>query len=84
MKKEREWYVYLLECQDGTYYTGVTNDLDKRMKLHASGKGSKYVANKGYKKLLRAKPCESKSEAHKEEYYIKQLPRKEKLNHFTQ
>ena len=53
---EKQWYVYILECQDGSFYTGVTNDVDVRMNAHATGKGSKYVYKKGFKKLLRIKP----------------------------
>lgn len=78
----KKWFVYILECQDGSYYTGATNDIDQRMKAHAEGKGSKYVYKKGFKKLLRAKPCKNKSQACKEEYKIKQLPRNQKLNWF--
>ena len=83
MKKEVKWFVYVLECADKSYYTGVTTDIDKRMKAHAEGKGSKYVYRKGFKELLRAKPCKDKSEACKYEYQIKQLPRKEKLAWFN-
>ncbi len=79
---EKKWFVYILECQDNSYYTGVTNDIDKRMKTHAEGKGSKYVNKKGFKKLLFAKPCLTKSQAFKDEYQIKQLPRNQKLNWF--
>ena len=79
---EKQWYVYILECQDGSYYTGVTNDVDSRMNVHATGKGSKYVYKKGFKKLLRVKPCKDKSEACKFEYEIKQLPRDMKLSFF--
>jgi len=79
---EKQWYVYILECQDGSYYTGVTNDVDVRMDAHATGKGSKYVYKKGFKKLLRVKPCKDKSEACKFEYEIKQLPRDMKLSFF--
>lgn len=79
---KKTWHVYILECIDGSFYTGVTNDLDKRMELHALGKGSKYVYQKGFRKLLRAMPCKSKSEACKFEYEIKKLPRNEKLNWF--
>ncbi len=78
----KQWYVYILECQDGSYYTGVTNDIDKRMDAHAQGKGSKYVYQKGFKKLLFAEPCKDKSHACKCEWEIKQLPRGEKLGWF--
>ena len=79
---KKQWCVYILECGDGSYYTGVTNDVDKRMKAHAEGRGSKYVYQKGFKKLLRAKPCKDKSDACKCEYAIKQLSRNQKLNWF--
>ncbi|MBU0894006.1 MAG: GIY-YIG nuclease family protein [Nanoarchaeota archaeon] len=79
---EKKWYVYLLECQNGSYYAGVTNDIDVRMKAHATGKGSKYVDKNGFKRLLRAKQCKDKSEACKCEYAIKNLPRNSKLSWF--
>lgn len=81
---KKQWYVYLLECNDGSYYTGITNDVDKRMKAHAEGKGSKYVYRKGFRKLLFAKPCGIKSDACKVEYRIKKLPRNQKLNWFEE
>jgi len=83
MKKDL-WFVYILECCDGSFYTGVTNEVDKRMKAHAEGKGSRYVYRKGFRKLLFAKSCENKSDACKAEYYIKQLSRREKLNWFEE
>ena len=76
------WFVYLLEFKDGSFYTGVTNDVDNRMKVHASGEGSRYVRKKGFEKLLFAKPCGSKSDACKCEYQIKQLSHNEKLDYF--
>ncbi|MDP3882364.1 MAG: GIY-YIG nuclease family protein [Nanoarchaeota archaeon] len=79
---EKTWFVYILECQDSSFYTGVTNDLDKRMKAHASGKGSKYVSKKGFRQLLAWKSCADKSDACKCEYQIKQLPRNQKLSWF--
>ena len=80
---EKLWHVYLLECYDGSFYTGVTNDLDKRMQTHAKGKGSKYVMKKGFKKLLKSKICKSRSEAQKEESYIKTLSKWDKLDWFN-
>ncbi len=82
VKIKKKWFVYILECEDSSYYTGVTNDVDKRMKTHAKGKGSKCVCGKGFKKLLLAKSCKNKSDAHKCEYAIKQLPRNKKLSWF--
>lgn len=79
MKIKKDWYVYLLECSDSSFYTGVTNDIELRMKAHSTGKGSKYVYSHGFKKLLKTKLCKNKSDAYKCEYVIKQLPRERKL-----
>lgn len=79
---EKKWFVYLIRCMDGSFYTGVTNDLEKRMNNHKSGKGSKYVASRGFGELLAWKECLSKSEACKHEYFIKQLNRNDKIEWF--
>ena len=79
---KKQWFVYILECGDGSFYTGVTNDVYARMKAHAKGKGSKYVYKKGFKKLLCVKECKNKSDACKYEYAIKKLARAEKLEWF--
>lgn len=79
---EKSWFVYILECQDGSFYTGVTNDLDERMKIQAEGKGSKYVRHKKFKKLLRAKECSDRSDAQKAECQIKKLNKWDKLDWF--
>lgn len=78
----KKWFVYLLECDDESFYTGITNDLDKRMKAHQAGRGSKYVYSKGFRQLLRSRPCKDKSEASKFEYEIKRLSKNNKLNWF--
>ncbi|MEK6918520.1 MAG: GIY-YIG nuclease family protein [Nanoarchaeota archaeon] len=76
---KKDWCVYIIECLDGTYYTGITNNLEKRMKAHINGRGSKYVKRKGYGKLLLVKTAGNRSEASKLEYKIKQVPKGEKL-----
>ena len=81
MTKEN-WCVYILECLDGSYYTGVTNNLEKRIKAHKSGKGSKYVRGRGFSHLIATKICKNKSDAFKAEYWIKQMSRNEKLISF--
>jgi putative endonuclease len=79
----KQWFVYILECQDGSFYTGVTTDLDKRMKAHACGKGSKYVRHKKFKKLLKSKECKDRSDACKAESHIKTLYKYDKLDWFN-
>lgn len=81
--ENKQWFVYLLECNDGSFYTGVTNDIEKRMKAHKEGKGSKYILQRGLKKLLRTKKCSNRSQALKKEYQIKQLPKSRKLSFFN-
>jgi len=80
--REKSWFVYLLECNDSSFYCGVTNDLDKRMNTHKSGKGSKYVKSKGFKQLLHFRKCNNRSEAQKAECYIKTLYKYDKINWF--
>ncbi len=79
---EKKWCVYLLECRDGSYYTGVTNDIEKRMAAHKNGSGSKYVRRKGFNQLIAWNYCKDKSDACKAEYAIKQLSRNEKREWF--
>ncbi len=73
------WYVYILECSDGTLYTGITTDLDKRLKTHNNGKGAKYTKARLPVVLKASFESEDRSSASKEEYRIKQLTREEKL-----
>lgn len=73
------WYVYILECSDGTLYTGITTDLDKRLKTHNNGKGAKYTKTRLPVVLKASFEAEDRSSASKEEYRIKQLTRKQKL-----
>ena len=74
------WYVYILECSDGTLYTGITTDLDKRLKTHNNGKGAKYTKTRLPVALKASFEAEDRSQASKEEYRIKQLTRKQKLD----
>ena len=71
-------YTYIVQCADGTLYTGWTNCLQKRLKAHNEGKaGAKYTRSKRPVKLVY---YETKEEAMRREYAIKQLTRKQKLN----
>lgn len=73
------WYVYIVECSDGTLYTGITTDVNKRIGTHNKGKGAKYTRGRTPVVLLISFSVESKVVALKEEYRIKQLTRKEKI-----
>ena len=71
-------YTYMLKCSDGTLYTGWTNDLEKREEAHNSGKGAKYTKARRPVELAYYEEFETKEQAMKREYAIKQLGRKEK------
>ena len=74
-------YTYIVQCADGTLYTGWTNGLQKRLKAHNEGKaGAKYTRSKRPVKLVYYEGFETKEEAMRREYAIKQLTRKQKLN----
>lgn len=69
------WCVYILECGDGSLYTGSTNALAKRFALHASGRGARYTRGRGPLAVVYVEPCEDRSEALKREAAIKTLTR---------
>jgi putative endonuclease len=73
------FYTYILECADKTYYTGWTNDLDKRLSVHNQGKGSKYTRARLPVKLVKSWSFDTKSGAMKFEHEIKSMSRKDKL-----
>ncbi len=73
------WVVYLLMCSDQTLYCGATNNLEKRIITHNSGKGSKYTRGRTPVMLYKHFECIDKSSALKLECKIKQLSREEKL-----
>lgn len=80
MKNNSEtWYLYILLCNNNSLYTGITNDLEKRMQVHASGKGAKYVnAHKPFTKIYHEE-LPDKSSALKREAEIKSWPRADKI-----
>lgn len=73
------WYVYILECSDGTLYTGATNDLNKRVNKHNNGTGAKYIRGRTPVLLKWSYEAGTKSDAYKLEYKIKQMSRVQKL-----
>lgn len=75
---ENKHTVYILSCNDRSLYTGYTNNLERRLKLHLEGKGAKYTRGRGPFQVVYVEHFETKEEAMKKEYAIKQLPRKEK------
>lgn len=76
---ETSWELYILRCGDGTLYTGITTDVEKRLEAHRCGKGAKYTRGRGPLELVYREECGDHSAALKREAEIKKLSREEKL-----
>ena len=72
-------FIYIVQCSDGTLYTGWTNDLDKRMKAHNEGRGAKYTRARRPVELVYSETFETKEEALRREYAIKRMTRAQKI-----
>ena len=72
-------YTYILRCSDGTFYTGWTNHLEERVRAHNEGRGAKYTRGRGPVELVYYECLETKEEALRREYAIKQMSRMEKI-----
>ena len=79
MSKEHSWWVYILRCADGTLYTGMAADVDKRLRAHNEGLGAKYTRSRLPVEVVYREACESRSAALRREAAIKRLRRPEKL-----
>ncbi len=73
------YFVYLLECKDGSLYTGITTDVARRLAEHKKGVGGHYTRAKGARRILYSEQAKSRSIALKREAEIKKWPRKKKL-----
>ena len=74
------WHVYIIECNDGSFYTGITNDLDKRIIAHNSGYASKYTSARRPVRLRYIESALDRSHASQREYAIKSLTKSEKID----
>ena len=76
---ESQWYLYMLRCGDGSLYTGITTDVEKRLEAHRAGKGAKYTRGRGPLELVYQEFCGTHGDALRREVQIKRLSRQEKL-----
>lgn len=76
---ESIWCLYILRCADGTLYTGITTNVEKRLEQHRSGKGAKYTRGRAPLELVYHEECGTQSQALKREYAVKSMSREEKL-----
>jgi putative endonuclease len=78
-RKDNEWMVYILGCSDGSFYTGATNHLEKRLICHNRGLASKYTRTRRPVQLLATSPMMHKTEALRLEIKVKKLPKAKKI-----
>ncbi len=76
---EKQWILYILQCKDGSLYTGITDHLAHRLQAHGTAKGAKYTRGRGPFVLRYTESCESHSHALRREIQVKRLTRQEKL-----
>lgn len=76
--KREDWFLYVLECRDGSFYTGITNNMERRFKMHNDGKASKFTRTRRPVKLLYQEKLKSRTQALVRECAVKALPRKKK------
>ena len=72
------WFLYLLECRDGSIYTGIATDVQRRYALHVAGRGARYTRSRPPRRLLAYFEFEDRSAASRAEYAVKQLTAGEK------
>lgn len=73
------WTVYMLRCSDGSFYTGITNDLEKRLKRHQSGRGAKYTRCRRPVEVVHTEPAADRRSAMRREIAIKRMTRAAKM-----
>ena len=78
MKDVKKWSLYILKCSDGSFYTGITNNLDRRLKMHQAGKASRYTRTRGPVEMLYSETCGNRSRALIRECEVKEWPRTKK------
>lgn len=76
-------YTYIVKCSDGSLYTGWTNDLEKRIRVHNEGKGAKYTKSRRPVVLAYYEEFQTKEEAMRREWEIKQMSRNQKMKMLT-
>ena len=74
------WWVYIVECRDSTYYTGITPNIEQRIKTHNAGKGAAYTRGRGPVSLVHSEKFDNHRAAAQRECEIKKLKREEKEN----
>lgn len=82
MSTVRPWFLYLLECADGSFYAGISTDVQARFAVHCAGKGARYTRAHMPLRVLASRAYPDRSSASRAEWQLKQLPRARKLGFF--
>lgn len=82
MSSDRPWFLYLLECADGSFYAGISTDVQARFAVHCAGKGARYTRAHPPLRVLASRVYPDRSAASRAEWQLKQLPRTRKLAFF--
>ena len=75
---EKQWVLYILQCADDSFYTGITDNLTRRLSAHGTSKGAKYTRGRGPFQLRYVEQCKDYSSALRREYQVKKLSRHQK------
>lgn len=74
------WHIYLIECADGSLYTGISIDVERRFQTHLAGKGARYTRSHKPVRLIASRPVGTRAEALRAELAVKRLPRAQKID----
>ena len=78
-RPDTPWFLYLLECRDGSYYAGISTDVQARFAAHQAGKGARYTRSRPPLQILAVRQYADRAEASRAEWQLKQQPRARKL-----
>jgi len=77
--KEKPWSIYIVECKDRKLYTGISNNVERRVEAHSKGKGCRFTKYRCPVKLVYQEECGTNSDARKREIQVQKLQRYQKL-----
>lgn len=78
-KRGEKWFLYILKCSDLSLYTGITNDLQRRFKMHSAGKAARYTRTRRPLEMVYQEICKTRTQALVRECAVKSMPKQKKL-----
>ncbi|MEN5424946.1 GIY-YIG nuclease family protein [Stenotrophomonas pennii] len=83
-RPDTPWFLYLLECRDGSYYAGISTDVQARFAAHQAGKGARYTRSRPPVQVLAVRQYPDRAQASRAEWQLKKQPRARKLAWLSQ